>query len=274
MAHARPLGPKSWAQTLRLLRKQPYDKFDLYGLYVENSSGDMSFDGHFQTREPREKRDFWSDVWSALKELGERASSPNGQTFDEYINGVQAQPSYTIIEYELEKRKLIQKVLSDPSNTLSEQEICEIISANDNFYQEFVDKRGPELVMSLVFSYLEQKAQQNMSGGPKPKPGGKSKPGGQKNGAVPDGHIMTKSSPFKNKDIDQLHEMFTKKGFKPRGPDAKNGLGSYINLKNGRKYHIDPKGVGRYNEPNHVDVSRPNGYDGPLEKKRFSYADN
>ncbi len=88
---------------------------------------------------------------------------------------------------------------------------------------------------------------------------------------LPDGHMWTKSSPFINKNADELHEMFIKKGFDPHGLDPKNGLGNYINPKNERQYHIDPKDVGRYREPNHVDISRLENYTGSLEKKRMAY---
>ncbi|WP_193785809.1 polymorphic toxin type 37 domain-containing protein [Waddlia chondrophila] len=67
------------------------------------------------------------------------------------------------------------------------------------------------------------------------------------------------------------------KGYKlkPENSDLlMRGKGSYINPKNKRQYHIDPKYSGRYREPNHVDVSRPKGYEGNLPKKRFSYLDD
>ncbi len=91
---------------------------------------------------------------------------------------------------------------------------------------------------------------------------------------LPKDHMWTKSSPFKDKNADELHAMFIKKKFDPIGPDPKNGIGNYINPKNGRKYHIDPENVGRYREPNHIDVSRLDGYTGSLEKKRFKYKDD
>lgn len=91
---------------------------------------------------------------------------------------------------------------------------------------------------------------------------------------LPKDHMWVRSSPFKDKNTDQLDKMFIKKGFEPKGRDPKNGLGNYINPKNKREYHIDPKGVGRYRESNHVDVSRPEGYEGKLGKKRFKYKDD
>ncbi len=65
--------------------------------------------------------------------------------------------------------------------------------------------------------------------------------------------------------------MFLDKGFEAKGPNPKNGFGNYVNPKNGRTYHIDPHNVGRYCEPNHIDISRPKNYDGLLEKKRMIY---
>ncbi|CRX38697.1 conserved hypothetical protein [Estrella lausannensis] len=91
---------------------------------------------------------------------------------------------------------------------------------------------------------------------------------------VADDHIWIRASPFRNKSAKELDAMFRKKGFDPEGPDALNGLGNYINRKNGRQYHIDPKHVGRYAEPNHVDVGRAKAYSGNLGKKRFGYLDD
>ncbi|MBS0638068.1 MAG: hypothetical protein JSS12_11205, partial [Verrucomicrobia bacterium] len=91
---------------------------------------------------------------------------------------------------------------------------------------------------------------------------------------LPKDHMWIKSSPFKDKTADELHHMFLKKGLEPKGPDPKNGLGSYIHPESERQYRIDPKKVGRYDEPNHIDVSRPDKYNGPLGKKRFKYKDD
>ncbi len=96
----------------------------------------------------------------------------------------------------------------------------------------------------------------------------------KKNTQLPKGHMWETASPFKNKTAQELHEAFIKKGYVPFGKDALNGLGNYINPKNLRQYHIDPKKIGRYREPNHVDVMRPKEYSGPLKKKRFSYAED
>ena len=57
--------------------------------------------------------------------------------------------------------------------------------------------------------------------------------------------------------MNQIHKMFKKKGFKPKGLDPKNGQGTYVNSKTGRSYHIDakhplPKGP-------HIGVHRPRG---------------
>jgi RHS repeat-associated protein len=91
---------------------------------------------------------------------------------------------------------------------------------------------------------------------------------------LPDGHMWTKNSPFKNKTADELHDMFIKKGFRTRGPDPKIGKGSYLHPKSARQYGIDPLAEGRYREPNHIDVYRLDDYKGSLEKKRFRYSDD
>lgn len=67
--------------------------------------------------------------------------------------------------------------------------------------------------------------------------------------------------------------MFNGKDYLKCDLDPMNGLGSYVNTKSNRQYRMDPKNVGRYREPNHVDVMRTDGYKGPL-KKRFRYADD
>jgi hypothetical protein len=77
--------------------------------------------------------------------------------------------------------------------------------------------------------------------------------------------IWQKASPFRDKTAQELDQLFLSKGFDLRGVDCMRGKGNYINPKNGRQYHIDPKDVGRYQEPNHVDVSRPKNYTGSLE---------
>ena len=91
---------------------------------------------------------------------------------------------------------------------------------------------------------------------------------------LPDGHMWTRASPFKNKTTQELDAMFYRKGFRRRGLDPINGKGNYINPKNKRQYHIDPNNIGRYREPNHVDVERLDDYIGNLEKKRFGYLDD
>ncbi len=91
---------------------------------------------------------------------------------------------------------------------------------------------------------------------------------------LPKGHMWQEASPFKDKTAQELHEMFIKKGFEPKGDDPMNGIGSYLNDKNQRKYHIDPKGTGRYNEPNHVDVEHLDAFKETLKKKRFEYRDD
>ncbi|RWX43396.1 toxin 37 [Candidatus Electrothrix marina] len=81
-------------------------------------------------------------------------------------------------------------------------------------------------------------------------------------------------NPFKNKTAEQIDEIFTKKGFTKSGPDPAGGTGGYVNPKTGRSYHIDPKNWGKHREPNHVDVNRPRGYKGPLNKKKLPYLED
>ncbi len=64
-------------------------------------------------------------------------------------------------------------------------------------------------------------------------------------------------NPFKGKTNEQIIDMFKKKGFEAKGRDPSKGLGTYVNPKNGRPYHIDinhppPK-------PPHIGVDRPRG---------------
>jgi Bacterial toxin 37 len=81
---------------------------------------------------------------------------------------------------------------------------------------------------------------------------------------------MRTFNPFRGKSAEEIDQMFRNKDFEPRGPDPVLGLGGYFNPRTGRSYHIDPGGVYRRGtEPPHVDVNRPRGYNGPLEKRRF-----
>ncbi len=61
--------------------------------------------------------------------------------------------------------------------------------------------------------------------------------------------------------------MFKAKGFETSGANPVVGKGGYINPKTRRSYHIDVEN--RYHEPPHVDVNRPRGYKGPLEKRKY-----
>lgn len=81
-------------------------------------------------------------------------------------------------------------------------------------------------------------------------------------------------NPFKEKSAAEVEKMFKGKGFEAKGGDPLNGKGGYVNPKTGRSYHIDPKSQGKYREPNHVDVNRPRGYKGALEKKKLPYKDD
>jgi hypothetical protein len=40
------------------------------------------------------------------------------------------------------------------------------------------------------------------------------------------------------------------------------------------RYLIDSRDVERYGEPNHVDVSRLDGYERPLDKRRFAFTED
>lgn len=77
-------------------------------------------------------------------------------------------------------------------------------------------------------------------------------------------------NPFAGKSAKQIDRILRRRGFEPRGKDPVSGLGGYVNPKTGRSYHIDPSN--RFGEPPHVDVNRPRGYQGPLEKKKKPFA--
>ncbi|MCA1790137.1 MAG: hypothetical protein LC667_09850, partial [Thioalkalivibrio sp.] len=74
-------------------------------------------------------------------------------------------------------------------------------------------------------------------------------------------------NPFRGRTPQEVEDMFLKKGFEPRGPDPVGGRGGYVNPRNGRSYHIDE--ANSFNEPPHVDVNRPRGYKGPLDKRKL-----
>jgi RHS repeat-associated protein len=77
------------------------------------------------------------------------------------------------------------------------------------------------------------------------------------------------SNPFKGKTPTEIDIMFRNKGFDPRGPNPAAGEGGYVNPKTNRSFHIDPNNS--FGEPPHVDVNRPRGYKGGLDKKKFFY---
>ncbi|WP_340614852.1 RHS repeat-associated core domain-containing protein [Xenorhabdus thailandensis] len=79
-------------------------------------------------------------------------------------------------------------------------------------------------------------------------------------------------NPFKDKTAKEIDAMFRKKGFEPKGRDPAGGYGGYVNPKNDRSYHIDPKEWRNYREPNHVDVNRPKG--SILPKKKYPYKED
>lgn len=95
--------------------------------------------------------------------------------------------------------------------------------------------------------------------------------------AFADGFFVTNKAgkglgnPFKDRSAKEIDQMFKDKGFRESGLDARNGKGGYVNPKTGRSYHIDPKEYGKYREPNHVDVNRPRGYKGAVDKKKLPY---
>lgn len=78
----------------------------------------------------------------------------------------------------------------------------------------------------------------------------------------------TRANPFRGKPAEQIDEMLRAKGFEPRGPDPVHGKGGYVNPRSTRSYHIDE--ANSFGEPPHVDVNRPKGYKGPLDKKKFN----
>lgn len=66
------------------------------------------------------------------------------------------------------------------------------------------------------------------------------------------------SNPFKGKAREEVGKLLKAKGYKPKGKDAVNGHGTFVNPKTNRGYHIDadhplPKGP-------HVGVGRPRGF--------------
>ena len=88
---------------------------------------------------------------------------------------------------------------------------------------------------------------------------------------APDAVEPRRFNPFEGRTPAEIDARFRQKGFQPSGPDPMSGYGGYTNPRSGRSYHIDPKEYGRYREPNHVDVNRPRGYKGRLEKRKFGY---
>jgi RHS repeat-associated protein len=82
-------------------------------------------------------------------------------------------------------------------------------------------------------------------------------------------------NPFRGNTPEQVDDMFKSKGFEPRGPDPVSGKGGYVNPQTGRSYHIDPKPQTYRSgtEHPHVDVNRPRGYDGTLDKRKFPLGD-
>jgi len=74
-------------------------------------------------------------------------------------------------------------------------------------------------------------------------------------------------NPFTGRTPQEVDAMFRAKGYQPRGPDPTQGLGGYVNPKNGRTYHIDPNNS--FGGPPHVDVNRLKTYRGDLDKKKY-----
>jgi RHS repeat-associated protein len=74
-------------------------------------------------------------------------------------------------------------------------------------------------------------------------------------------------NPFASRTAAEIDEMFTAKGYQPRGPDPLNGKGGYVNPNNQRSYHIDE--ANSFGESPHVDVNRLRSYNGPLDKKKY-----
>jgi hypothetical protein len=75
------------------------------------------------------------------------------------------------------------------------------------------------------------------------------------------------TNPFKGKTPDEIAAMFNAKGFVPRGPDPAAGVGSYVNPRTGRGYHLNanhppPK-------PPHVGVHRPRGQRGNFDPRDY-----
>jgi hypothetical protein len=78
-------------------------------------------------------------------------------------------------------------------------------------------------------------------------------------------------NPFRGRTPEQVNEMMQAKGFDPRGENPVTGRGGYVNPRNLRSYHIQPKPhtSREGTEFPHVDVNRLRTYRGPLKKKKY-----
>jgi RHS repeat-associated protein len=95
---------------------------------------------------------------------------------------------------------------------------------------------------------------------------------GASQNCVPKSNSGLTSNPFKGRALEQIAEIFGKKGFVPKGWEPLIGKGNYINPRTGRKYVLDPGGnYGKKKELPHVDVMRPKNSE--LNKKKLPLGD-
>ena len=76
-------------------------------------------------------------------------------------------------------------------------------------------------------------------------------------------------NPSKGKTAQETADMFTKKGYIPKGPNPAGGQGTFVNPRSGRGYHIDanhplPKGP-------HVGVHRRRGFRNKLPTRDYKF---
>ena len=163
-----PLGFADGPNRYAYVHNNPLTLFDLYGLYVENREGVMSFDGSFPEKKAEQKsfKNFWSDASSGLKGWQDKGFSFEGDTYEEQIREARGNLVFDIVEHELEKRQLIHDILSDPANDLSKHELSDLINSNDDFYSEFLKDRALDAALDFAIRWVT-KGKNPISGTPK-----------------------------------------------------------------------------------------------------------
>ncbi len=153
-----PLGFADGPNMYAYVHNNPLTMVDLYGLYVEDSKGNWSFDGYFPEKEPEKKnfKNFWSDAYSNLREWENCGMSLDGDSLEEQIREVRGNPLFDILEHEFEKRNLIAEMLSDPSNDLTEKELSNMINSQDDFYREYLKDRAIDLGIDVCLRLVSK----------------------------------------------------------------------------------------------------------------------